>query len=623
MTDEKQPKPEDTAIGKVFVPGFPGSPVGKFNVILASESPASEHAEVGTFITAETSEGNILGTITDLAVMGDTNDPAKYDLTTIGPSPIQAPMELLLAQASVMQSDKQRPVMLGNVRHSTPDEILDALGQTSMKIGMPVGSIDAFDGSRIPISLDWRYVLGPEAQGLIVGGKSGLASKTSFLTVALTSAMQTAVKHDLRAGALIFNTKGTDLLWLDEPPAEGYELSETDLAIYEAMGIDPVPFSNVTVYSPGQMHSNEPVSPREDAQILKWDIQMIWDFLPSIFPVIDRNQNLSNLLNDIYHEFIITGRQDTLSKLLDWFETRFEAAEEAKDAGGSIPFYKSHHIATGRQAHKLLGSLVPKFKGLLTKGSVRTGDYDVPDTGWSPGDVVVIDIAGLAPDIQAVVMSRTIARVFASAEAGTLGVDHLPILTDELNQWAPKNGEVSEIKRTIQGIATRARYSGLALFGAGQMLSQVDTLVRDNSATRSLGLSDAAELASGVYGKLPNGIAESVETLPKGKMLVWHYTFRQPIIVSFPRPACRTGKPDASKKQKPKTVMDSLKMSDKNTELLTEGLSPQQAERIIASADDADQARELLQKARIPDLRRNAVESPRSDIDDDPLGLGL
>lgn len=237
--------------------------------------------------------------------------------------------------------------------------------------------------------------------------------------------------------------------------------------------------------------------------------------------------------------------------------------------------------------------------------------------------MVVIDIAGLAPDIQAVVMSRTIARVFASAEAGTLGVDHLPILTDELNQWAPKNGEVSEIKRTIQGIATRARYSGLALFGAGQMLSQVDTLVRDNSATRSLGLSDAAELASGVYGKLPNGIAESVETLPKGKMLVWHYTFRQPIIVSFPRPACRTGKPDASKKQKPKTVMDSLKMSDKNTELLTEGLSPQQAERIIASADDADQARELLQKARIPDLRRNAVESPRSDIDDDPLGLGL
>lgn len=614
---------QNTNIGKVFVPGYPGSPVGKFNVILASDSDAAEHAEIGTFITAETAEGNILGTITDLAVMGDTSDPAKYDLTTVGPSIMQAPMELMLAQASVMQSDKQRPVKMGNVRHSTPDEILDALGQSSMKIGMPVGAIDAFDGTQIPIALDWRYVLGPEAQGLIVGGKSGLASKTSFLTVALTSAMQTAEKHNLRAGALIFNTKGTDLLWLDEPPAPGYELSDNDRAIYQAMGIDPVPFSNVTVYSPGQMHTNKPVSPREDAEILKWDLQMIWDFLPSIFPAIDRNQNLSNLLNDIYHEYVITGRQDTLSKLLDWFQTQFDKYEEAKDNKGSIPFYKSHHIATGRMAHKLLGSLVPKFKGLLTKGAVNSSDYDVPDTGWEPGDVVVVDIAGLSPDIQAVVMSRTIARVFGSAEAGTLGVDHLPILTDELNQWAPKGNDTTEIKRTIQGIATRARYSGLALFGAGQMLSQVDTLVRDNSATRSLGLSDAAELATGVYGKLPNGISESVETLPKGKMLVWHYTFRQPIIVSFPRPACRTGKPDASKQQKPKTVMDSLDLSDKNTELLTEGLSSQQAERIVASADDAEQARALLNAARVPNLRRGAVESPRSGTDDDPLGLGL
>ena len=603
-------------IGTVFIPGNPGSPVGKFNFTLTQEGRALD-AEIGSFVSADTAEGSVVGTVTDMSVIGSEPDPIKANLRDYGGQPMQADSEVFLGQASVLQSDKQRPVRRGAVRYSTNDEIISALGQDNMSWGIPVGAIKTAQGGYLPINIDGTYVVGPEGQGLIVGGKSGLASKTSFFTVALKSTMHQARAEGLRCGALIFNVKGQDMLFMDEPPAAGYELSDKDFALYETMGIPAEPFPNVTVYSPANINSLSPQSSREDARIMRWDLKMVWDYLPAIFDSDTKNTNLDNLMADVYAAFVETDVYPTINKLTNWLETEIDAAE---DPDSDARFWKAHHPATARVLLKRLRSLIPKFKGLLTGGKADSA-HDVPDRGWLDNEVVVVDIAGLPQQVQAAVMARTITRVFNSAENNTLGVDRLPIIADELNKWAPRGGERSPIKDAVQGIATRARYSGLGLFAAGQMLSQVDTLVRDNSGTKALGLSEATEVSSGVYGKLPSGIAEKVETLPKGQMLLWHYTFRQPIVVEFPRPAWRTGK--AEEKGSRKTAVDSLELDDAVVATLSEGLTQDQVDNIIAAAQSTEQAIADLTAARTPDLRKTAIHSShKPQIHSDPFGLG-
>jgi hypothetical protein len=131
----------------------------------------------------------------------------------------------------------------------------------------------------------------------------------------------------------------------------------------------------------------------------------------------------------------------------------------------------------------------------------------------------------------------------AAAQDGELGVDHLAIVTDELNAFAPsQGGEMATVRKTLQKVATQGRYAGLALMGCAQQLSKVDELLRDNCASRALGSSAEAELTSGVHGRLSGGFLERIATLPKGQMALWHTAYRQALVVRFPRPAWRMGK---------------------------------------------------------------------------------
>src|SRR5690606_29364893 len=105
------------------------------------------------------------------------------------------------------------------------------------------------DGTRAAVHVDGRFLLGPEAAHLIIGGRSGVAAKTSYAGVLLRSALSRA-DEDHTVAAIVFNVKGEDLIWLDQEPEEELALTDADLAMYETMGVPATPFENVTVYSP-------------------------------------------------------------------------------------------------------------------------------------------------------------------------------------------------------------------------------------------------------------------------------------------------------------------------------------------------------------------------------------
>lgn len=615
-------------VGNVYLPGAPGAPVGKFSFLIDSrDNTNADQVEVGTYVAVDTDEGVVIGSVIDINAVGDAGSPVEAMMSMIGGNLKVLGTEALLATAQVLASDRLRPVRAGRVRLATIGEILNALGQDKIDFKVPVGTVNIPGGGMVPVGLDGPSVLGPESAGLIVVGRSGMAAKTSFLTVALRSAMHASQERGEGIGAVLFNVKGSDLLFLDNEPAPGYELTEADKAMYASMGVPATPFPDVTVYGPALPGAGTS-SARDSAIPLQYDIASLWQYIPLIYP--NSSENLVNLMADMRDNLLNhpspNMRLDTIDKLDDWFNERFEeldrAAEDPSTPGSlKTTFWKSHHMATGRQAHRRIMSLVPRFGGLLGRGRAQEG-RDIPRHGWRDGQVIVVDLANLHPDVQGIVIARTVKRLMESAEEGELGVERLVFMADELNKWAPRGvgGEYGMLRKAIEDVSARGRYAGTSLFGAAQQGSRISETVFTNASTRALGVTDDSELGSGLYGRnLSSGFVEQIETLNKGQMAVWHTTFRRPVIVNFPRPAWATGKSKSAVKRKDSVSV--LGLSEEGQERLIEGVGREAAKDIVAAAGGGADAIEALKRFRVPDMKRVDLQhnTPRVD-DSDPFG---
>jgi hypothetical protein len=610
-------------LGSIYLASNPGTPVGRFDFLVDLDVDA--RVEIGTPVAADTQEGTVVGTVIDMRTVGTGRDPVAAEMSTsYDESQVAVVPEVVVATVQVFHSDALRPVRSGRVRAATADEMLAATGFSRMEWPVPAGVVPLADGSFARVCFDGTALLGPESAHLMVGGLSGQAAKTSYAGVLLRSAIDAGSPKSHSTAALLFNVKGTDLLYLDEPPAAGYELSEDDLDIYDALGVPPTPFADVTVYGASFPGGTETRSERSDAALLRWGLRDVWRYLRYIWPWMYEDDKVMGFLGsfeDLHLYSKSQGRIDTFDRMLAWMEAELQNAE---DNNADTCFGGRTHVATMRKLLRMFRTLPERFGGLLTTGESRL-EHDVPDSGWSHGQAVVVDLAGLSTEIQGLVIARTCERVLKSAEDGELGVDHLVVLADELNAFAPaQGGEMSQVRKILQRISTQGRYAGVSLWGAAQKLSKVDELVRDNAASRAVGVLADAEVSSGVYGKVSGGLAERLVTLPKGHMALWHYSFRSALVVRFPRPAWRTGKAKTTGGTRPTTrsvLAQANNMTAASLERLTEGIPDEVAERIVAAADDPAAAAAALDKAREPDMSKVVLHEPSTFDPDDPFQL--
>ena len=131
-----------------------------------------------------------------------------------------------------------------------------ALFEDEMKRGkLPVG----VDMGGEPVYADMRFVDGRSGGHFSISGISGVATKTSYALYILYQLLETDAGMALLGGraerenvrALVFNTKGEDLLHLDRPNSEfpGRPDARTQ---WRALGVgDPGPFRSVRLYSRG------------------------------------------------------------------------------------------------------------------------------------------------------------------------------------------------------------------------------------------------------------------------------------------------------------------------------------------------------------------------------------
>jgi hypothetical protein len=433
------------------------------------------------------------------------------------------------------------------VYFAEPDDVQQALG-TDLLIkerksdAIPAGLIKMSNGAAAVAYLDRRYVLGPESAHVNISGISGLATKTSYAMFFLQSILQTAPDKE-KIAVIILNVKQADLLQVD---LRGPELPPEQKEIWEAMGLEPKPFSNVHYLVPrGESGSANSYSPVPNIYtVYAYDLPGTADKLDLLFSNV---ADSSGTIEGIYGEIAagVLGGEAELRNVQSW-EALLAFLWE-KQAGGqrwrgmfaasSIGMFRRHlrRIVQTRQTGIFVNSRARNEKQL-----------GIELTNIKGGHTYVVDIAKLADDEQTLVFGdilRTIYAIKAEAVEDRTETSPVPekviIFVDELNKYAPGSGSESPITQQVLDVAERGRSLGVILISAQQFMSSVHQRVTGNSATKIIGRTGSSEVNAPDYRFLDQDIRSAVTRLAKGELLISHAIYRQPIKVIFPKPAYR------------------------------------------------------------------------------------
>jgi DNA helicase HerA-like ATPase len=496
---------------------------------------------------------------------------------------------------------------------------MDGYLKEGSRTGIPVGLYRA-GGTQSPIYLDADFLVGPEAAHLNITGVSGLATKTSAVEWLLASLFTHFPESKGSIAAVCFNVKGPDLCFLDQPG----KLDDTDRAIYEKLGVPAEPFPDVEYYAPytargttlNTLRSNDELA--HNVKPLTWGLKEVMKYAEVLLNKDDVDAKADALISFIEERVIDREFSDPLLKrkylvksfgeLEEWFRDLLMAIE----GKGSGDTWRTHHVATIRKVRNRLSNISTRCAGLVTDFGTTS---DLPFGTFRDRAVYVVDVANLEEDAQDLIFARVISKLRESLERRDLGVKHVVVFVDELNKYAPSDGQDTYVRKMLLDIAERGRYLGLVLFSAQQFRSQVHRRVVGNSGTGLFGRMDADELATPGYAVLSPATRTKLATLEKGQLMIRHPHFTQPIFARFPRPAVMTGRdgaerfPQAGELSIEASVTRALRQLDPNVTLawVTETVGFHDEQEVIRARDRTVLARPTDVRAHFASQLRKVV----------------
>lgn len=467
--------------------------------------------------------------------------------------------EIRLYTAHVLRQlpeEPLQPVPMGQVFLADDNDVaiglrMDGYLKEGSRTGIPVGVYRA-GGTDAAIYLDADFLIGPEAAHLNITGVSGLATKTSAIEWIMSSIFTHFPAQKGSIAAVAFNVKGPDLCFLDQPG----EIGDDDRALYEKCGVEPGPFQNVKYFAPfksdgislNTLRSNEALS--HNVLPLTWGLREVLQYAEVLLNKDDVDAKADALIDFIRERIVDREFSDPLlgnkrylvrsfADLEAWFRDVLSGLE-GKNADG----WRTHHVATIRKVRNRLSNISTRCAGLVTDDGAVS---DLPFGSFDDRTVYVIDVASLEEDAQDLIFARVVTKLREHLEKRDLGVNHVIVFVDELNKYAPNDGQETYVRKMLLDLAERGRYLGLVLFSAQQFRSQVHRRVVGNSGTALYGRMDADELATPGYAVLSPAVKTKLATLEKGQLMVRHPHFTQPIFVRFPRPAVMRGRDGAER----------------------------------------------------------------------------
>jgi DNA helicase HerA-like ATPase len=519
---------------------------------------------IGSVVRVVAGSATVYGTVVEVLGFNDLESPLHEFLSVGGKADTECPTErpeMRVFQAAVLRRVPDEPISavpIGLVYRADEDDLQRALRTDSYAstFGIPAGCYGSLDNP-MAVHLHSSFLLGPEAGHMNMTGTSGLAAKTSFILFLLKSIFthyrdEPNTHGDQGVAALLFNTKGGDLLYLDVP-ATNDEFDDKDRRIYEACQVDAGPFEHVKYFAPYARdgvnlntlrRNSELESTGEPTQPFTFGLREAIKHAEVLLNRDDLDAKADAYLQYLNDRFVegnghMVGSEkmkaDTLDDLVRIVKRQIDVAESQ-----GMSQMESHSVFTIRKMYNRILNLGKRFSGLIAEGKQPEGPLTTA-AKFEPNTVYVIDVAQLASDEQDLVFAGVITKLRERMEEGTLGVGRLVVVVDELNKYAPSSGHETYVLKSLKEIAARGRYLGLTLFGAQQFRSRVDKEVVGNAATHAFGHIEAEEMAQPGYSYFSPAVKEKLGALSPGEILIKHPHFAQPIFIRFPRPASMKG----------------------------------------------------------------------------------
>lgn len=400
---------------------------------------------------------------------------------------------------------------------------------------------------------DLEFLNGRRGAHASISGVSGVATKTTYATFLLYSLFESGVLGTaaVQARALVFNVKGEDLLWLDQPNAT---LSSEDRTRWQQLGLPCGPFRSVGLFAPAKKGVVVPTPDTGERQQgvspFVWTLKEFAREGLLRFAMADAEDARSQIsfVAELVAKYLVRladdGRKDDpklwadgrgielFEELVDHIDTELPniTARQSLAAPTLDAFRRRMRIAAGRMGH-----LVRSDHDGVRRASIA----------WEKTQVSVVDIHRLHGAAQTFVVGAVLTRLMERPSGGPLTF----VVLDELNKYAPRTGW-SPLQDIVLDIAERGRSMGVSLFGAQQTASEVERRVIANAALRIVGRLDAAEAERGEYGFMTKTARERATILKPGHMIVAQPQIPTPLLVHFPRPGWATRRsevaPDAN-----------------------------------------------------------------------------
>ena len=439
------------------------------------------------------------------------------------------------------------PVPGQSVRKAVGKEREEALFFDGMERKMPVGL--SRDGEVVHANVE--FLDGTRGAHVNISGVSGVATKTSYAVFLLhslfTSGQLGEGTHNTKA--LIFNVKGDDLLFLDQP---NRHLDREQMERYATLGLPAEPFNSVELWAPPRRGDSSAAphtgSRSEGVTSYFWTLADFCrdELLPFLFADAEDERQQYTI---VVHNVTARLRRDavplddggvriagttcrTFGQLIEAIRERVEDPDDQLKwagrsiGGGTISAFVRRLYAARRDAERLVRGDVPN------PAKHRVGMQE---------QVTVVDIGKLSRRAQRFVVGVVLRKAFQEKEETGEREPLLFVVLDELNKYAPRDGR-SPIKEILLDMAERGRSLGVILIGAQQTASEVERRVIANSSLRVAGRLDSAEAGRPEYAFLPTAHRQRATILKPGTMILSQPELPVPLVLEFPFPAWATRK---------------------------------------------------------------------------------
>ncbi|MGD8896325.1 MAG: ATP-binding protein [Acidobacteriota bacterium] len=444
------------------------------------------------------------------------------------------------------------------VRRAVGERRDQALFFDGMERRLPIGL--SRDGEPVFANLD--FLDGSRGAHVNISGISGVATKTSYATFLLHSLFRSGALggEAPNTHAIVFNVKGEDLLFLDQPNARLAAPARED---YGRLGLPAEAFDSVQVLAPVRPGSRERLpatgSRQKGVASFFWTIREVVTerLLRFLFAEAeDASSQLSFVVDLIEARLVaeakasggpkdpwieVEGRRiETFDTLVETLTDRDRDAEErslaelwARSAApGTVAAFERRLRAAARHV------------GHLIRGA-DVGRREEHALEWRRTQVSVVDIHALHDRAKRFVVGAVLKRMFEQKESLGTARPLVFVVLDELNKYAPREGS-GPIKEVLLDISERGRSLGVVLVGAQQTASEVEGRIVANAALRVVGRLDTAEAERSEYGFLPAAARGRAGILKPGTMIVQQPEIPTPLLVRFPFPAWATRKTEVA-----------------------------------------------------------------------------